>query len=77
MALSTGERFFVIAGLVSDFDAHGFRKHVQPFDDDTEVGFLDTPPPDADPDDLRGAIMLPILDDAVLRIVEIGPAYVA
>jgi hypothetical protein len=77
VALSTDERFFVIAGLVSDFDAHGFRKHVQPFDDDTEAGFLDTPPPDADPDDLRGAIMLPILDDGVLRIVEIGPAYVA
>jgi hypothetical protein len=74
VALSTGERFFVIAGLVSDFDAHGFRKNVQPFGDDTELGFLDKPPPDADPDDLRGAIMLSILDDGVLRIVEIGPA---
>jgi hypothetical protein len=77
VALSTGEQFFVIAGLVDDFDAHRFREHVQPFDDDTEARFLDQPPPDLDRDDLRGVIMLPILDDGVLRIVEIGPAYVA
>jgi hypothetical protein len=77
MALSTGEMFFIIAGLTDDFDAQGFQQHVQPLGEDTEPAFLDALPPDADPDNLRGAIMLPVLDDGVLRIVEIGPAYVA
>jgi hypothetical protein len=76
-ALSTGEMFFIIAGLVDDFDARGFQEHVQPFGEDPEPTFLDAPPPDTDPDNLRGAIMLPVLNDGVLRIVEIGPAYVA
>jgi hypothetical protein len=75
--LSTGEMFFVIAGLVDDFDARGFQQHVQPFGECTEPAFLETPPPDTDPDNLRGAIMLPVLSDGVLRIIEIGPAYVA
>jgi hypothetical protein len=74
-ALSTGEDFFVIAGLVDDFDAQAFCQRHQPFAEDTEIGFLHEPP-NTDPDDLRGAIMLPALRDGVLRIVEVGPAYV-
>jgi hypothetical protein len=73
--LSTGEEFFIIAGLVDDFDAQAFRQNHQPFAEDTEIGFLQEPP-GVHPDDLRGAIMLPALRDGVLRIVEIGPAYV-
>jgi hypothetical protein len=75
VALSTGEDFFVISGLVDDFDAQTFRQHHQPFADDTQIGFLHEPP-GADFDDLRGTIILPALGDGVLRIVEIGPAYV-
>ncbi len=44
--LSTGEEFFVIAGLVKDFDAQAFRRRHQPFADDTEIGFLDRHSPD-------------------------------
>ena len=31
--------------------------------------------PHTDPDHLRGAIVLPAINDGVLRIVELGPAY--
>jgi hypothetical protein len=73
--LSTGEEFFVIAGLVKDFDANTFRRRHQPFTRNVETAYLQTPAND-DPDDLRGAILLPAIRDGVLRIVEIGPAYI-
>lgn len=75
VGLSTGEEFFIIAGLVDDFDAQAFRRLHQPFGDDTEIGFLEEPE-GVDSDDLRGAIILPALNDGVLRVVEIGPNYV-
>jgi hypothetical protein len=43
VALSSGEEFFVIAGLVDDFDAQSFRQRHQPFAEDTEIGFLQEP----------------------------------
>jgi hypothetical protein len=72
--LSTGEEFFVIAGLVKDFDVNTFRCRHQPFSQNTERAVLQAPAYD-DPDDLRGAILLPAISDGVLRIVEIGPTY--
>lgn len=76
VALSTGEKFFIIAGLVNDFDEQAFHRHHHLFSDDTETGFLEEPE-GVDPDDLRGVIMLPARNDGVLRIVEIGPTYVS
>jgi hypothetical protein len=73
--LSSGEEFLIIAGLVKDFDAEGFRQRHQPFSESCEVGFFQEQP-HADPDHLRGAILLPAVNDGVLRIVEIGTAYI-
>jgi hypothetical protein len=75
VALPSGEEFFIISGLVNDFDAEGFRRAHQPFSANCEVGFFQEPPPHIDPDGLRGAILLPANNDGVLRIVEMGPAY--
>ena len=58
--LSSGEAFLIIAGLVTDFDAEAFQRQHQPFYDTTEVAFSQSIP-DADPDDLRGAILLPAI----------------
>jgi hypothetical protein len=74
VTLSSGEEFLIIAGLVKDFDAEGFRRTHQPFSKGSDVGFFQKPP-HSDPDHLRGAIMLPADNGGVLRIVEIGPAY--
>jgi hypothetical protein len=75
VALSSGEEFFIIAGLVNDFDAEGFRQRYQPFSANCEVGFCQEPA-HTDHDGLRGSILLPAISDGVLRIVEIGPAYI-
>ena len=73
--LSSGEAFLIIAGLVTDFDAEAFQRQHQPFYDTTEVAFSQSIP-DADPDDLRGAILLPaIQDEGILKFAEIGPAF--
>jgi hypothetical protein len=73
--LSSGEVFLIIAGLVTDFDAEAFQRQHRPFYDTTEVAFSQTIP-DADPDDLRGTILLPaIKDEGILRVAEIGPAF--
>jgi hypothetical protein len=75
--LSSGEVFLIIAGLVTDFDAEAFQRQHRPFYDTTEVAFLQTIP-DADPDDLRGAILLPSTkDEGILRVAEIGPAFIS
>jgi hypothetical protein len=74
--LSTGEEFFVIAGLVKDFDANTFRRQHQPLSQNMDSTFLQQPAYDGDPDNLRGAILLPAISDGVLRIVEVGPAYI-
>ncbi len=71
--LSSGDQFLIIAGLVDDFDAGGFRRHT-PLQEVTSLGFLPEQP-HSDPDELRGAILLPDTEDGILRIVEIGPAY--
>ena len=70
--LSTGEQFLMIAGLVDDFDASTFQ--FSPIRKSTNPSFV-LERPDADPDDLRGAILLPDLGDSVLQIVEIGPKF--
>ena len=75
VTLSTSEEFFIIAALVNDFDAEDFRQMFQPFSESCEVGFFQEPP-HGDSDGLRGAIVLPAIHDGVLRIVEIGPAYI-
>ena len=74
VALSSGEEFFIISGLVNDFDAEGFRQTHQPFSANCEVGFFQEPP-HIDPNGLRGAILLPANNDGVLRIVEMGLFY--
>jgi hypothetical protein len=73
--LSTGEEFLLIAGLVDDFDAQSFQKHHQPVPETTEIGFFQEQL-DVQSDDLRGAILLPAIRDGMLRIVEIGPAFI-
>jgi hypothetical protein len=70
-SLSTGEQFLTIAGRVDDFDAASFRRQFSPVRKVTKPGFV-LHQPRADPDTLRGAILLPDLGDGTLRIVEIG-----
>jgi hypothetical protein len=72
--LSTGEQFLIIAGLVDDFDAGSFRRQFSPLQQATSPGFV-LEQPHSDPDDLRGALLLPDRGDGVLRIVEIGPSF--
>jgi hypothetical protein len=57
-ALSTGEQFLIIAGLVDDFDAGVFQRQFSPLPKSTSPGFI-IEQPLADPDDLRGALLLP------------------
>jgi hypothetical protein len=74
--LSTGEEFFAVAGLVNDFDALAFRRYHQPLAEHMQIGFLERPQGVA-LDDLRGAILLPAVNDGVLRIVEVSPNYIS
>jgi hypothetical protein len=73
--LSSGEEFLIVATLVNDFDAQEFRRLYQPSSESCEVAYLQETPR-GDPDRLRGAILVPALNDGVLRIVEIGPAFI-
>jgi hypothetical protein len=75
--LSSGEVFLIIAGLVKDFNAETFQRQHRAFYATAEPGFSQTIP-DADPDDLRGAILLPaIKDEGILRVAEIGLAFIS
>jgi hypothetical protein len=56
VALSSGEEFLIIAGLVDDFEAESFRQRHQPAPETTEIDFFQDQP-HAHPDDLRGAIL--------------------
>ena len=73
--LSNLEEFVIVASTVTDFDADLFQRTHQPSSPNAKLGFLEVPP-HTDPDQLRGALLLPGGDHHPLRIVEIGPAFV-
>jgi hypothetical protein len=65
--LSTGEEFFVIAGLVKDFDANKFCHQHQPFSRNMDSTFLQQPVY-ADPDNLREQSYFPLLATVCLGL---------
>jgi hypothetical protein len=74
--LSTGEKFIIISGIFTNFDAksfwHTYRAHLHEVE---RIAIL----PDApvtDVNQLGAAICIPLKEDNVLRLVVIGPEFV-